>query len=445
MKTIRLSKDLVIAFGLHWEQHDALSGSEHQAIQAWRTQGRREAARYNLPGGRVYGLVPTQSSHDEKIVSYKGVLAGAAVLATHPLLSEATGMVFFEITEGDYLSVVCVGLREGLVVLDRVVSPEQVGSVRSDFLRDHLRSSDRNFHSWGDVHESTQVETPFALSNLAPSRKGGRAIRITALRSSRTPVLLTGLLGLVCLGAAGWYGLELSAQHNREIAALRARAAGAPTVLYAQSVEQWMKRQVHPISASIAAVRERISTLPVYANGWHIESLACQEAQCVLTWKRQPSSVATLQGFRDNAPMGCKSVVPESLDTLTCSIDIELPQKALDRSTWPAFSEWRDAQISQWQFLSPGGWRAEYAPPAQMAVPAAFSKEQRAAIAGVADAPKGVQVTVNKQSWWYANQDPNSPVSEQRLGQDSELTSPIKVDFDGHQFVFSFTGNVYVQ
>ena len=103
MKILRLSKDLVLAFGLQWEQHDALSGSEHQAIRAWRAKGLRESARYNLPGGRVYGLVPANGSHDEKATSYKGMLAGAAVLATHPELRDATGMVFFEIREGDHL------------------------------------------------------------------------------------------------------------------------------------------------------------------------------------------------------------------------------------------------------------------------------------------------------------------------------------------------------
>lgn len=445
MKILRLSKDLVLAFGLQWEQHDALSGSEHQAIRAWRAKGLRESARYNLPGGRVYGLVPANGSHDEKATSYKGMLAGAAVLATHPELRDATGMVFFEIREGDHLSVVCVGLREGLVVLDRVVAPDQVGSVRSDFLRDHLRSSDRKFHSWGDVHESTQVETPFALANLTPSRKGGRAIRITALRSSRTPKLLVGLLGLVTVGAAGWYGLEISAQHSRELAALQARAAGAPTVLYAQSVEQWMKRKVHPIGGAIATVRERIKALPVYARGWRIESVVCQDTQCALTWKRPANSAATLQDFREHPPMGCKGVAPENVDAVSCSIDIELPSRGLDRSSWPSFASWRDAQISLWQFLSPGGWKAEYAPPTQMAVPASFSKEQRAAIANAPDSPQGVLVSVTKQAWWYANQDANSPVSDEHLGVGSELTSPITVDFDGHQFVFSFTGNVYVK
>lgn len=445
MKTIRLSKDLVFAFGLQWDQHDALSGSEHQAIQAWRAQGIREAARYDHPGGRVYGLVPVQGTPDEKAKSHKGLLAGAAVLATHPQLREATGMVFFEIREGDHISVVCVGLRDGLVVLDRVVGPDEVGGVRSDFLRDHLRGGDRNFHTWGDVHESTQVEKPFALAGLTPTRKGGRAVRIVALRSSRTPVLLSVLLGLVGAGAVGWYALDVSAQHNREIAALRARAAGAPTVLYAQSVDQWMKRQVHPIAGSIAAVRERIASLPVYAEGWRIDTLSCQDSQCLLTWKRPASSAATLQGFRDHVPMGCQAVTPLDVDSLTCVLDIELPKQPLDRSSWPQFAIWRDAQISLWQFLSPGGWKAEYTGPEQMAVPGNFTKEQRAAVAAVPDSPRGVKLAATKQAWWYANQDPNSPVSESHIGKDSELTSPIKVDFDGHQFVFSFTGNVYVQ
>lgn len=441
IQTIRVAPKVELAFGLSWEQLDPFSESEHGAIKRWRDQGFARSARYRHDGGRVYGLVGQDAP-----AALSGTLAGAAVLATHPALRGKTGLVLLEVNIADSASVICVGLRAGVVVVDRIVATEEVATVRHAFLKDF--APDHQFSTWGDVHSIADVDHELPLANLVPGKGQGKPIRIGGLRSSRWPVLVASGVAVAALMGLGWQAWTYAVEQDEMLAKMRLQASQTPQVLYAAEIERWLKRPIMPAADAVAAVRDGLRTFPLFHAGWVVSKASCQAGgQCSIQWTRKDG---TLQEFKATAPSTWHGITPMDQDSLSMSIELESlklenSKGLLKRAGWPTAADYRAQQISHWQFLAPGGWKASLGAPIQRAIPASFTPEQVKAVQNMPGAPWGMEVGVRDQAWWYADVDPNSPTAPEHLGRSIELTSPIELTFVGNDITFSFTGVAYVE
>lgn len=434
IQTIRVTQKCELAFGLSWEQLDPFSESEHGAIKRWRAMGYTSAARYSQDGGRVYGMANAEAALP------KGTLAGAAVLATHPMLRGQTGLVLLEVEIGGVPSVICVGLRAGVVVVDRIVSTSEVATVRHTFLKDH--APDQQFPTWGDVHTIAAVDHEFPLSNLVPGKDHGKPVRMGALRSSRWPIIIGSVLGVGLVCVAAWQAWLYSAESDARMAEMRLRESQTPQVLYTAEIERWLKRPIATVGPALDALRTALQNFPLFYAGWVVEKMTCQSTQCSVRWVRKDG---TLQEFQASAPSQWRGITPVDQDSLVMSVEVPTTSTHLDRTQWPKASDYRAKLTSQWQFLAPGGWKASMGPVTQQAIPSTFTPEQAKAVNNMPGAPFGMEINVKDQAWWYADQDPNSPVSSNALGESLELTSPIELSFNGQNVTFSFTGTAYVQ
>lgn len=437
MQAIRISPKHTLAFELHWEQHDELGRSEHAQIAKWRSDGYTLAGSYSHPNGRVYGLLKTPETP-----LAKGTLSGAAVIATNPELRGKTGLVLIEVTTGSETHVICVGLRAGVVILDRLVPVEGVGDVRNYFLSQHLHGD--TLQTWGDVHSVAAVDHAFSADNLTPARKGGKAVAIADLRSARWPAVIGGLAGVAVLGGMAYLWLQMDNEHAARMAALRLQAQQTPGALYSQSLEAWRTRPVYPAASAIEAVRVRFASFPTLHAGWLLNKVQCAPKACAVSWSRQGG---TLSEFRAAAPTEWQNINPVDQDQIGMTVAIDLPLGKHNQAAWPKVDEYRDGVVALWQFLSPGGWKASLGSVQQVGIPDTFNAEQRRGVSNFAGAPLAYMVTVKDQALWYAAPDSKSPVSVENLGQYVELTDPpsVELTFNSKEILFSFLGTAYVQ
>lgn len=441
MDILRLSSKLSLGFGLTWEQHDAFGTSEHNQIAKWRADGYALAARYAHDGGRVYGLMRKPATP-----LAKGVLSGAGVIATHPALKGKSGLVLLEVsdkTRGQ--CVICVGLRNGVVVIDRLVSPDEVADVRNHYLSKHSIGSEP-YETWGEGEVQTmgQVDHEFGFDELTPRRKGAKAVRITILQSARWFAVAGAATGAVLLVflAVNWYVSD--SEQSAKLRALRAQSNQTPVALYSTELNTWRARTVYPAAASVQAVRDYFASFSAYHAGWALSKVACGVSSCMVSWTRKDG---TIEEFKATAPAAWQGITPVDQDGMVMTVALALPEGKHEPESWPRAEAYRDRLVSRWQLLAPGGWKATVTGPAQVGIPEGFTASQRAAVATVADAPMALAITIKDQPWWYADADPDSPVSVANLGKYVELTQPplIELTANGREFVFSFNGVAYVQ
>ncbi len=444
MQTLRISSKLTLCFGLTWEQYDPYSGSEHAQIVKWRADGYTQAARYKHPGGRVYGLHRPSASGNALIKADTTLISVAGVIATHPKLHNKTGLVLLSVEDesrGQWM--ICVGLRSGAVVLDRLVTPDQVSVVRNDFLKDHTPGE--ALETWGDT-STGQIDHPFLFEELTPSRGGGQAVALKILASSRWPKAV-GIVAVTLLVSAGAVYAWLSfAEESAKRKAMQELSRQTPQAIYQAEIDKWLVRPVNMVPEALELMWSTFKAFPTDHAGWTLVSIACAPTpskQCAVVWLRKDG---TLQEFRAAAPSTWQGISPMGQDGISMSVELAMPEVKLDRTTWPAVSTYRDALLSHWQFLAPGGWQATMAGVVKQAVPANFNAEQLAAIANMPGAPLGMAITVKNMAWDLADPtDPDSPTALSQLGRAVELTGPIEITFDGKRVVFSFTGTAYVQ
>lgn len=438
MRLLHLDDQVVLAFGLHWEQHDAYSMSEHAQIGRWRAQGYRLAARYEHEGGRIYGLHLPQP--DEPAVPDR-VLAGAGVIATHPALRGRTAIVLFEFHQGGQAALIFVGLRNGVVVADHITVPTELAELRSRFLRDH--GAGQVPQTWGSI-PGTGVDQAFELTELVPRRGGGRPVRIRPLRSTR-PLWTAGFALVLCVltAAAYWHWRQQSADVARGRASLLA-ANREPLVRYQKEITALLDRPVHPIGASVAAVRDALAGVPTRHLGWSLQAISCLDG-CRLTWGRGSAGVS-LEEFRAQAPVGWTSIEAEGLDLIHTHLHLTLPSSRLSPSpSWRTYAEERDHLISLWQTLSPANWQATMGALQQQVAAPDLTNLPLSSAAPLPVAPQAFEIRIADQPWWWADNDAQSPVSPLHLGAQTALSGPIELSFRSGGPTFSLKGLIYVR
>lgn len=448
MQKISINPKLTLVFGLKWYQHDEIDGkSPHRQIGAWRDEGYRYAATYPHIGGKVFGLYKPPAIAQPKFD--KTCVSGAAVIATHPELAGQTGIVliqFEEEVENDQppkTSVIFVGLRAGVVVMDYIIDPHEILDYRNNFLQQYLASEEEP-RTWGDLSGSNRVDNPFELAQCTPSKAGGKACPVVELRSSRVFVVVGILAAVAVLAGVGFIVWQINQSNAEEMKRRLAASENTPPVLYAREIKRWEAREVNFVAPSIAYMRDelRAEKFPIHVGGFALVKVSCFGEQCSAQWKRETGN---LDEFRARAPESWKVVNALSQDLIDTVIDLKLPKGKIDRAGWPKYAALKDQLTSHWQLIYSAGWRATLGAKNQLAIPGNFTPEQKRAIVNYEGAPHGVDVEIVSQQWWFVDKDINAPLQAEHLGEQVELTEPIVVSYDGKIITFSLKGVMYVQ
>ncbi len=201
------------------------------------------------------------------------------------------------------------GSRHAMVALKNsmpVPGFDRVGSAAdiSNSVRDYLSLPHKNeIRRCGDAEMLAGAEFfdfTVALNALDPSQP-----RLKSIPDFRK-IVFRGALGagaalLLVVSWMGWTYFEAKAE------AERLQREGDPNVVYEQS---FMNSTASMTALGNIGLRNMIDTLiriPLEVKGWRFTSIACQPAECIVTWTRQSGSYAD---FDSNLPSDVK-VRPE--------------------------------------------------------------------------------------------------------------------------------------
>lgn len=437
MQKVSISPKLTLVFGLDWVQHDPLGRSLHKQIGLWKEEGYKYAAHYSDPGGQVFGLYRPMN---DQVRFDKTCISGAAILATHPQLVDKTAIVLIEFREPDGENkVIFVGLRDSKVLMDFVITPDQIQEQRNVFRS--LHAAGKDVETFGELSGGQRVDHVFTLDQLTPVKGGGKACPVAPLRSSHLTSIIWGSVALVLIGTTGYFVWQYQLDSAADLKRRMALKEQTPQVLYANEIARWAVRPINLVSPSVEFLHAQLRSWKFAKAGWILTSVSCLGEQCTSRWHRD---VGTLDEFRAAAPLEWKLISASGQDDLDVVMEFKLPIAHMDRTLWPKFSAVKDKLVSHWQYLHAVGWRAELGEVKQLAIPVSFTTEQRNAVANFENAPRGVEVKAEAQSWAFAAPDPKGPLQAHNFAEQVELTEPIVVKYDGKSLSFSFKGIIYV-
>lgn len=420
--------------GLTWSLLDPFLG-KHKQFHAWRQMEQGFGVEVALDGERCFGR-----GGDE----VNGLISVAALAARHPIIRKKTALLLLEIPSANpdhQSSVIVVGLKDGLVELDTFVSEDRVPEVRSAF----LSKLGGTTTVYGDGENLGRLDVQLTLEELI---KRGRpsAARVSKLSSGRLLGIAAaiGVLAIAAMGAVLW--ISENEEVARRLEQERLEAERTPQVLYQQSMEAYLAVPAVSLHGAMALVRDQLANFPLFHEGWSLKRLTCGKSGCSVLWERFGLSGGTLDDFRASAPSEWSGIVAVSQTEIAHGIPLQLPTFALDREKWPALSAWRERNVAHWQFIAPAGWTADIAEPTLRAVPIELAGgPDEAALSSMPNAIRAVEVGMNGMPFWFADQDPSSPMTEDLLGAQAALDGDIQIDIDDKQITYSAKGLIHVQ
>lgn len=430
---------VTLAIGLdRWTSLNPLD-SLHSQIVAWQGDGFDFAATYRAGAGTVYGLV-----HAGEVMSRteptRGIrlLALAACVALVKALRGRNAFVAFRLHD-DLVAV--TGLRHGVVVLDQLVSAYALAQVRKTF-EQHLGGQD--YDTWGDTPKLAEAAHPLALEEVIPRRAGPQ---IEALRSPRaTRAAIAVVSACLVLGALGYAYTEFRQRselaRQQQLLLLR---DSAPTQ-YRRAIAQLLARPVVPLAGALRAFRDELSAAALYHAGWELHGATCASSGlCTLKYQRLAGIGLAFREFAARPEPGWQNVASSGEDEAVVSIRVQVPTALLQRGSWPGAAQFQARNRSQWQFLEPGGWRATMGSRVIQAVPAGIEAKDVSALSALPEAVFAIPITVASQAWWYLDDDVDSPVQPDFIGEDTVMDGDLEMVVSGRDVTFSVKGLSYVQ
>lgn len=433
MHTTQYGKHKLVS-GLTWSLLDPFIG-RHKQFQAWRQMEQGFGVEVALDGEKCFGR-----GGDE----VNGLTSVAALAARHPALRKKTVLLLLEIPSANpdhQSSVIVVGLKDGLIDLDTFVSEDRVPEIRGAFLSKHAGSVSVFGH--GDNLGDLGVE--LTLEDLLKRGRPSSA-RVSKLSSGRWLSLAIGLGVLAIAGMGAVYWISENEEVARRLEQERLEAERTPQVLYQQSMEAYLAEPAVSLHGAIAMVRDQLGSFPILHEGWSLKRLTCGRAGCAALWERFGLSGGTLDDFRSTAPADWSGIVAISQTEITHGIPMQLPTFALDREKWPALTDWRERNVDQWQFIAPAGWTADISEPTLKAVPIELAGgPDEAALGNMPNAIRAVEVGMSGMPFWFADRDPDSPLTDALVGPQAALDGDIQIDIDEKQITFTAKGLIHVQ
>lgn len=434
MQTVRFGK-LTLASGLAWSVLDPHGGGKHRQVQQWRNVGQTHGVAYEIAGEEIYGRTGAAGA---------SAISVAAMVARHPSLRGKTVLVLLEIpapNDEHESTVLVVGLNRGFVELDRQVYASEVASIRNSFASQIGKQYD--VHGSGD--NVGEIDNSLSLDELL---KGGKpaAAKISQLRSGRFAAVAVGSLVVLGAGAVGWFWWGSHTEARRLAAQAELERSKTPQVLYQQAISQYLAKPIVPLADAVAAVRDGLATFPTALAGWSLTKINCSVDGCTALWLRMGAPGGTLEDFRSAARPDWGPAIAVSQTEVAHSIPLTLPTRTLTREDWPRMEEWRDLNLTLWQYLAPGGWKADLAHQKLLAVPPELAGgPQEAVLTTVPEAIRGAEMTVTSMPLWYADVDPDSPMQSKFLHAQTALLGDIQIDVDSKFVTYSAKGLIHVQ
>ncbi|MBQ0916893.1 hypothetical protein KBW71_00315 [Hydrogenophaga aromaticivorans] len=433
MHTTQYGKHKLVS-GLTWSLLDPFIG-KHKQFQAWRQMEQGFGVEVALGGERCFGRGGEEVN---------GLISVAAMAARHPLLRKKTALLLLEIPSANpdhQSSVIVVGLKDGLVDLDTFVSEDRVPEIRSAF----LSRLDGNATVYGDGDNLGSLDVGLTLEELLKRGRPSSA-RVAKLSSGRWLGIAAaiGALAIAAMGVTIW--VSENEEVARRLEQERLDAERTPQVLYQQSMAAYLAEPAVSFYGAVALMRDQLATFPLFHEGWSLKRLNCGKAGCSVLWERFGLSGGTLDDFRSSAPSDWAGIMAVSQTEISHSISLQLPKFALDRQKWPTLSAWRERNVAHWQFIAPAGWTADISEPTLRAVPIELAGgPDEASLGSMPDAIRAVEVGMNGMPFWFTDQDPDSPMTEDLLGTQAVLDGDIQIDIDDKQITFSAKGLIHVQ
>lgn len=448
MKILRLAgnKKIALGFGLDWRPLDSFT-STHQQITEWRADGFEYRARFRTPAGTYYGLTPRFDAAD---AGKAKIYSAGALAAVHPQVRGKTAVIVIEVRTGeedDHANnvVAVIGLVQGEVRLEDLVSPGDIqGCIRR--FTGQLKPDDRPLYM-GEVWTApVLIELPLTLDQLLGNKLSSMA-EVGPLRSSRAPALMAGVavMGLLVYG-----GMQLWNGHVEKQARERVqRLAGQndPQTLYRNAVTQLLQQPVVPLADAVAVMRDALNDFPVEHAGWSLIKVSCTPLSdsCLMTWRRDPLTGVNVDDFRALAPASWEGIGAASITDLAMSYRVNFTKHKLDRTEWPTMAEFRERSMNSWQFLSASGWKAELGSSTIQAAPPGMTPQQLGALSAMPEAVFAAPISIGSQPFWYAKEDPDSPVRASLLGRHTVVQGDIELSLQEGNVYFTANGMTYVQ
>lgn len=447
MELLRVpGRKAALAFGLKWVVLDPWE-KQHRQVAKWRADGYHEAAIYSLDDGdAVYGLVQDGlGEEDKKHLKGMRVLAAAACAATLKELEGKTVLITIELpgNPDEEGTVAAIGLERGMVVLDQLCdSRSQLAEQRQSFA-ERVRGEFEVYGNVGQVHHKMEVDKLIPKTGLL-----AKGPTIGPLRARRGYLIGAAVAGVCLLATGGIFAWDAHKSEINQRTQLALLERNKPEYQYRQAIQALLQRPVVPVAIAIEAMRNALADFPTVHEGFELTQVSCPSSgDCAVKFKRLAGTGASVEGFRKTAPPQWQGITAVGQDELAFTLRIEFPHSKLQREGWPTAVAFRDRSFAAWQFLEPGGWRADLGSATIQAVPGGLQPKDMNALYAMPDAVFAMPVTIASQPWWYANVDSNSPVRFEALGGNTVIDgdSHVELTLSNKSVSFSARGLAYVQ
>ena len=245
----------------------------------------------------------------------------------------------------------------------------------------------------------------------------------------------------------GWYFWDNYESEMEAVQRAKALAMSSPKVQYQKNIDLLLSTPIILAGPAIELVRDRFGSFPVFVAGWQLQSINCLAKSCDVTWERKQGPFPEFEKAVESGHPDWQGLSLLSMDQLRHTVAIDMPKEKLPLlTTWPKARVYRHESLSHWQYLKPpgfNGWTGSISTAVQEALPAGLQPDQEAELRSFPGAPHSLTMDISNQQWFYASEDPLSPIKN--LGETAALLGGIDLKFDGKELKFSFKAKVYVQ
>lgn len=387
-QVLEISDRETLVFGLSWRVLDSMEPRGLQ-VNKLREQGAKFFVSYKSEiGEENFGTTDgLEVAAGQKKVRF---ISGAAQIARHAacIEREAVLITIEEPGSANHSAVVAVvGVLHGNVVLDEVVSPDQVQAKREWFLGEASKRQIRSSQVGGLAFTIPDVDFSMVWIDVLATRMPSLPLlpksqyQLAVLAPQISPKVIqvgAALCGVVAVGFAGWQGFDLWKSAEAKKRAAMARKAPDPLIIYQQSVQALLSTAIWPAKTSLPKILEEINAqVPSFRRGgWALDAVKCEAASslCVYSWHREKGTMAT---FRDSLGTQKWDSIQYGMTSITATKKVAMSGVILPaRQAWLDSDHYYITERSLWTRWQDIGVKFTYGDPAIAALPSGILEGQ---------------------------------------------------------------------